>query len=102
MILLEYIIRPAISSVKSHAETGRKGKDSTAENFVVVVGSQVYVPYDGQRLRLRNGAKNRGKDTNDVSLSFFNDQRCRLFSNDHIYNPNEEVRRRQSQCRRHY
>jgi hypothetical protein len=50
VVMLEYIIRPAISSVKSHAETGRKGKDSTAENFVVVVGSQVYVPYDGQRL----------------------------------------------------
>ena len=90
VVVMEYIIRPAKSSVKSHAETGRKGKDTTAENFVVVVGSQVYVPYDGKRLRLRNEAKSRDKESNVVKLSLFNDQRCRLFSNDHVYNPNED------------
>jgi len=90
VVVLEYVIRPAKSSVKSHAETGRKGKNSTAENFIVVVGSQVYVPYDGKRLRLRNESKSRDKEPNVVKLSLFNDQRCRLFSNDHVYNPNED------------
>jgi hypothetical protein len=89
VMILEYIIRPAQSFVKSNTEAGRRGKDTTAENFIVVVGSQVYVPYDGKRLRLRNIPKVSDRNPNKVSLALFADQRCRIFSNDHVYNPYE-------------
>ena len=91
VIILEYVIRPAKSSVKSNTEAMRKGRDSTAENFTIVVGCQVYIPYDGKRLRLRNEPKETERSQNFVGLSLFCDQRCRAFTNDYVYNPREEV-----------
>jgi Ca2+-binding EF-hand superfamily protein len=95
--LIEYVVRPGVSSVKSSTETARKEKITTAENYTVVVGSAVYVPYDGRRLRLRNtdngreGSKKSKSGDNGINLNLLSDSRCRVFSNDHIYNPKADV-----------
>mmetsp|Transcript_34093 Transcript_34093/g.50049 ORF Transcript_34093/g.50049 Transcript_34093/m.50049 type:complete len:1438 (+) Transcript_34093:97-4410(+) len=83
--ILQYSVKIARTTTKSHAEQAGKGTLISSDIINVVAGCQVYLPYDGKLLRLKNTKSKQNK----VVCTLLHGSSCRIFTSNHIFSPDK-------------
>ena len=73
LFVLEFTIKPSQTVIRNHTAEARKGSSSTADLFSVIVGFQIFSPF------------NERKQPKPIKLSFMTGRSIRNFSNDRLY-----------------